>query len=539
MCTSTVRKITKINDIIKIITEIPSGFTVKATFLQGNILFDRLSQKRTSSCCPCCGKRSSSIHSSYERNLTGMPVGGYGHHITVEVNKYYCKNPSCPQKVFAHSLDSMACKYGRFTAKAEEFIVSSSLECSSMTASKSLKSAGLSVCNNTCLNHLRLQQLADSSARYVGVDDFSFKKGHTYGSLFVNLQTRRPIDVIESREAADVDLWLRRHPQTQLLSRDGGKFLMIAARGHDCDSIRDRFHLMKDLSENMTDYILSLLKKEKEEHFVLPDATEIRKILWKKLLTMGGEQQRKHLSLYISVHEKMQAGYKMSEIAEALGINPRMITRFKNLPMHLVMTAEQKALFAKLDDIAEYIAAGSCNAKEISKHVQGCTGRQISRLTLDMKKQWREEKDEIRKHNTLLKENRKVRITKKTIFNMLFCDRKATGNKRLRVLIDKNEKVRELIRVCRGFRYIINGNTVSDHIINWIKRAKKVGIPKLSKFAKLLEMDIDAIRNTIDIPFTNGILEGNVNRVKLIEKSMYGKASFGLIKLKILLRNST
>ena len=81
--------------------------------------------------------------------------------------------------------------------------------------------------------------------------------------------------------------------------------------------------------------------------------------------------------------------------------------------------------------------------------------------------------------------------------------------------------------------------TVSDHIINWIKRAKKVGIPKLSKFAKLLEMDIDAIRNTIDIPFTNGILEGNVNRVKLIEKSMYGKASFGLIKLKILLRNST
>ena len=43
----------------------------------------------------------------------------------------------------------------------------------------------------------------------------------------------------------------------------------------------------------------------------------------------------------------------------------------------------------------------------------------------------------------------------------------------------------------------------------------------------------------VDIPFTNGILEGNVNRVKLIEKSMYGKASFGLIKLKILLRNST
>jgi transposase len=64
----------------------------------------------------------------------------------------------------------------------------------------------------------------------VGIDDWAIKRGHRYGTVIVDLQTRRPIEVLGSREATIVTSWLRQHPSIEVVARDRAGAYSEAAR---------------------------------------------------------------------------------------------------------------------------------------------------------------------------------------------------------------------------------------------------------------------------------------------------------------------
>lgn len=83
------------------------------------------------------------------------------------------------------------------------------------------------------------------------------------------------------------------------------------------------------------------------------------------------------------------------------------------------------------------------------------------------------------------------------------------------------------------FRGIFHSRT-SAKLEEWIDDAIRSGLCFLARFARFLRRDIDAVCNAIDMPWSNGQAEGQINRLKTIMRAMYGRAGSELIKARMM-----
>ena len=78
------------------------------------------------------------------------------------------------------------------------------------------------------------------------------------------------------------------------------------------------------------------------------------------------------------------------------------------------------------------------------------------------------------------------------------------------------------------FRGLLRGHDPAA-LDNWIRDATSCGVHVMQKFAAKLRQDIDAVRNAIREPWSNGQTEGQINRLKTLKRAMYGRASVELL----------
>ena len=99
-----------------------------------------------------------------------------------------------------------------------------------------------------------------SDVTKICVDDFAFRKRYSYGTVMVDLESHRIIDLLDSRETGKVEEWLKSYPNIQVISRDGAQtYASAAANSHPgALQISDRFHLLKNLSGAVEEYMYRL-----------------------------------------------------------------------------------------------------------------------------------------------------------------------------------------------------------------------------------------------------------------------------------------
>lgn len=74
-----------------------------------------------------------------------------------------------------------------------------------------------------------------------------------------------------------------------------------------------------------------------------------------------------------------------------------------------------------------------------------------------------------------------------------------------------------------------------QHLPAWIHAVRADDLPCLHGFANGLERDLDAVTAGLTLPWSSGPVEGNVNRIKMIKRQMFGRASFTLLRKRVLL----
>ena len=514
-------------------------------------IFISLSSSSPSGVCPYCGKRSHRIHSSYYRILTDLSILGKVVILRFHARKFLCKNIQCSHTTFAEQPGDEIFKYGRRTRRCESMIGKIGINNSASVGERVLKDMGIGVSSSTVLRSVYKLEIPDAGEiTELGVDDWAYRKGITYGSILVDMRTNRVIDLLTDRETVTFESWLRKHPEIRLISRDRSTNYSFAVSNvnKEIKEVADRFHLIKNFSDcikviigaNYSD-IRTALQGEEPEVSVKTDMEQntISKIENKKVDVRE--------NMFREVKELQRKGFCINAIANKIHIarqTSRKYMKLEKLPPRRKISARNE--YYKVDEYVEKEYDKGRTLKGIyreirEKEFKGALSpfyyhyRYLKRPAPSKKKKKKKEK------KPKPSDNRLPLMPVNAVAAMMFkkikgYELETLSTDILEKCIKKIKWFKTIYESAETFYHTIMGNEVQKLTL-WLNEYRHTNIPKLKAFITGIFMDLKAVQNAIVYQTSNGVVEGYVNKLKTIKRMMYGRAGLELLKRKLVLSN--
>lgn len=216
--------------------------------------------KSRGSQCPACGNFSTTVHDSYTRKLADLSAFQNSTTILLRTRKFKCKDSTCHRKVFSEQTPHTM-RYSRRTARASNILDTLSIELTGKLGSLLSKQLLLPISCSTVTRIALKQKLPEIiQPNVLGVDDWAFRKGVNYGTILIDMETSRPIELLASRESAHLKGWLKKYPNVKIVTRDRASSYSSAINEVCPDAIQvaDRFHLLMNLSDALDTYFKSV-----------------------------------------------------------------------------------------------------------------------------------------------------------------------------------------------------------------------------------------------------------------------------------------
>jgi transposase len=168
---------------------------------------------RRTAACPGCGRRSRRVHSQYARTLADLPCAGDVVTVLVRARRFVCQRPSCPRRIFTERLPGLAAPFARKTARLYTQLQADGVALGGDPGARHAAAEGKAVSARTLLRLVRVLPLPPAGAlTVIGVDDWARRKGRTYGTIVVDLERHRVVDLLPDRSAATLASWLQANP---------------------------------------------------------------------------------------------------------------------------------------------------------------------------------------------------------------------------------------------------------------------------------------------------------------------------------------
>ncbi len=516
---------------------------------------------RVMATCPVCEQSSVSVHSSYGRSPHDLPIGEQAVRIRLRVRRFRCNNPACTQQIFVERLPELLPVYAQRTTRLTRTLRKVGYAVGGEAGRRLLGQLQIRTSARTLLRLLRTELESPIPAvRVLGVDDWAMYKGRTYGTILVDLERHRPIDLLPDRSATTLAAWLQNHPEVEIITRDRStEYARGASDGAPTAlQVADRWHLLQNLRqmlERLVNRLYPQLKQlpaiDEDEPPACAQVTRPRTRLRlnpKDKEAIAASRARSQ-AIYQQVQRLRKTGYNIRQITHKLGMSRTTVRKYfyaEAFPERAKGQTTQSMIDSYLPYLEFRHQAGCEDAKQLWRELreQGYSGTyvQVSRWLRQRRQAvapttpgpYRDavataikERDEQTKCAEL--------PSYKQLVWLLIREPETLETSEADTLkrICQDSRIERTYQLAQQFRTMVRHHA-SSTLDAWISACATSNISDLATFATGIRQDYAAVRAALTTPWSNGQTEGQVNRLKFLKRQMYGRANFDLLRLRIL-----
>jgi transposase len=476
--------------------------------------------------CPLCGVASHRVQSHYVRQPSDLPCAGRRVRLRLLVRRFRCGAPDCLRQVFAERFDAaVLAERARRTGRLEEIVHHLGLAMGGRPGAGFAQRLMLPVSNDTLLRVVRRRALPRTEPlAVVGIDDWAFRRNHRYGTIICDLERRGVVALLPDREQATAEAWLRQHSEISIVSRDrGGGYGEAVARAlPNAIQVADRWHLMENASAAFLEAVRLSMRAVRS---VLGAATIDPALLTSaERLQYEGFLRREDTTRQILALK--EAGHSIKEIVRRTRHSRKLVRqtiRGNHGDMFRVRQSSLDAFLPMLD--AEW-TSGCRNGAELWRRLrdQGFQG------SLRVVGEWTTRR---RRADQMQARGLQKAPSARTLARLMGIGRDHLTKADTVTVAAVEAGVPSLAdarNLVNQFHGMIRTKAASQ-LDGWIEHAR---VSLIAPLARGVAKDLAAIRAAITEPWSNGQTEGQITRLKLIKRQMYGRAKLDLLEARLI-----
>jgi transposase len=393
-----------------------------------------------------------------------------------------------------------------------------------------------------------------AAPQILGVDDFALRRGQVYGTVLVDISAGRAIDLLPDREAGTLQTWLTAHPGAQVICRDRAGNYAEGARDGAPDAIQvaDRWHLWHNLAEHAEKTVVAhrgCLKENPEPGdpggqppgpdparaapaAPAPPPAEpdgLRDVCGRERTLVTRTRER-----HAAIWALLAAGHSQDAISGTLGLDRHTVRRFARQPDVDKLLVKATSRDSKLDPFKPWIN---------QRWNQGITD--AAALHTELQAQgWTGSAQAVRRYVRPFRQLPAApppapAVPKTRQITRWLLSRPASLNPaeraRLAGIRARCPHIDALAAHITSFAEMMTNRTGEQQLHSWLAAVEADDQPALNSFAAGIRRDQDAVTAGLTLPYSSGAVEGNVNRIKMLKRQMYGRAGFALLRKRVIL----
>jgi transposase len=521
--------------------------------IEGETLLFTLTTTRTEAICPYCGTRSQRVNDRYRRKPADLPCFGYEVRLDLIIRRFFCENQDCRRATFAERLPTVIAPYARRTNRLAELQRNVAYEVGGELGERLFMLLKMNISADTVLRLIRgIEDNTVHTPRVLSVDDWALSKGQTYGTILVDLELQQVIDLLPDRSAEVLSTWLKAHPGVEIISRDrGNDYIKGATEGApNAVQVADRWHLLK----NLKDALIRLLERKIACLRTIAEKMGLSQPAPKDRLDASTDDEVPQLTLaeqdkqarrakrrtrYEQVMQLHNQGFSNRQIVRHLGMGPRTVAKYiaaDSCPMYPQGRKRPSKLDPYLPYLHERWEAGHRNASQLWREIRQLEFSGSRGLVAIWAAEQRKSMglNPVRKtilprtHQRSLSPSQAVWLFLKTKDNLSLDEQDM-----LQKLVEADAQLAQAYTLAQGFGRMVRERRAAS-LNSWFDAVARSDVSPLKRFANHLLQDLAAVIAGLSLPWSQGQTEGQVNRLKLIKRQMYGRANFDLLRKRVL-----
>ncbi len=482
---------------------------------------------------------------------------GFALRLQLQVRKFFCLTSGCRRCIFTERLRQVAASWARRTVRLVKHLIPIAVELGGKAGERLGTQLGYRIRDNTLLSlFARVPLPTIRPLTVLGVDDFAFAKRQSYGMILVDLERQRPIALLKDRDANTLAQWLEQYPGIEALSCDRSATYRSGMNqgAPQAMQIADRFHLLQNFAQVLeqamsgqravltaVDTAQRLANAPNDAAVMIAPATPPRPDAQQR----AEQKRQQRLKAYHKSRQLHQQGWSTRAIAQKVKLSSRTVQRYLSSPTFPERQGRSDRGRSLLNPYKPYLLQqynqGRTQVKTLFQEIQkqGYRGsymtvsryvRQIAQAQGVTLRQY-----PLHRLPTVVDSPRPPLTPKRAAFLVLRRDETLQADEKqvLQRLIEQSE-LAPTITLAQAFAQIVRQRQF-EQFDGWLEQAEASGLAPFIRFAWSLRDDYDAVKAGVTFTASNGQVEGQINRLKMLKRQMYGRAGIDLLERRFLL----